>query len=777
VREVLAAAAAAIEVRSCPSGLTRRRAARLGLVFGFAVLLLAGGAVEASAQTTSSSLVRTIDTSRWVPASPDPSGLDYDAARSRLLVSDGEVDEMSIYADANYYEASLSGVLLRTDRTTGFSDEPVGLAFNSLGRTYFADDDQREVFEVTLGVDGEFDRTDPVRSFDTAGFGCGDPEGLSYDPAGQRLFIADGSGGEIWIVSAVDGVLGNADDQISHFDTSRVGASDPEAVEFNPAQGTVYTITSSGDEIIELTTTGTVVSRIDVSYLPLMHPAGLVLAPRSTDSSKRSLYIADRKIDNNDNPSENDGAIYEITAPSSTTPPPPPPPPDGVLDVRVAASSDDSEEAASGSVSNSSSDLELVEDGSDQTVGMRFAGLGIPAGARITNAYVQFTADESHSGATSLTIRGQAADNAATFSSSSRNISSRARTDAFASWSPPAWTTGQAGEGQRTPNLSSLVQEIVDRPGWKSGQALALIVTGSGHRAAVAYDGSAAQAPLLHVEWDPPSGENTAPRVNAGPDQTVTLPAGATLDGTVADDGRLLSSPRVTWSKTSGPGTVTFANPAAVDTRASFSQVGTYVLRLTADDGALVADDELTVEVVPEPPPSLDVRVAASNDDAEESPTGSVSRSSSDLELVTDGSIVQTIGMRFVGVGIPAGAQITNAYVQFTSDRADSGGTSLTIRGQDADNAAGFTSSNFNVSSRARTGAFASWSPTAWASGEAGVAQRTPNLSTLVQEIIDRPGWNSGQALALIVTGSGRRVARSYNGSATSAPLLHVEWR
>jgi hypothetical protein len=133
--------------------------------------------------------------------------------------------------------------------------------------------------------------------------------------------------------------------------------------------------------------------------------------------------------------------------------------------------------------------------------------------------------------------------------------------------------------------------------------------------------------------------------------------------------------------------------------------------------------------------------------------------------------------MRFVGVGIPAGAQITNAYVQFTSDRADSGATSLTIRGQDADNAAGFTSSGFNVSSRARTGAFASWLPPAWTSGQAGAAQRTPDLSSLVQEIVDRPGWNSGQALALIVTGSGRRVARSYNGGASSAPLLHVEWR
>jgi fibronectin type 3 domain-containing protein len=59
---------------------------------------------------------------------------------------------------------------------------------------------------------------------------------------------------------------------------------------------------------------------------------------------------------------------------------------------------------------------------------------------------------------------------------------------------------------------------------------------------------------------------NTAPVANAGADQTITLPSGATLAGTVSDDG--LPTPpgttTATWSKVSGPGTVTFgnANPA-----------------------------------------------------------------------------------------------------------------------------------------------------------------------------------------------------------------------
>jgi hypothetical protein len=93
---------------------------------------------------------------------------------------------------------------------------------------------------------------------------------------------------------------------------------------------------------------------------------------------------------------------------------------------------------------------------------------------------------------------------------------------------------------------------------------------------------------------------NEAPIVNAGADQSITLGDGATLDGTVTDDG--LPDPpaavTVTWSKTSGPGTVSFGDSSAVDTTASFSAAGTYILRLTADDSALTAYDEVQITVV-----------------------------------------------------------------------------------------------------------------------------------------------------------------------------------
>jgi hypothetical protein len=92
---------------------------------------------------------------------------------------------------------------------------------------------------------------------------------------------------------------------------------------------------------------------------------------------------------------------------------------------------------------------------------------------------------------------------------------------------------------------------------------------------------------------------NASPSVDAGPNQNVAMSSSVDLNGTVTDDG--LPNPpgtiTTTWSKVSGPGTVTFGNISAVDTTASFSQTGTYVLRLTANDSAQQAFDEVTITV------------------------------------------------------------------------------------------------------------------------------------------------------------------------------------
>ncbi len=92
-------------------------------------------------------------------------------------------------------------------------------------------------------------------------------------------------------------------------------------------------------------------------------------------------------------------------------------------------------------------------------------------------------------------------------------------------------------------------------------------------------------------------GSNNPPAVSAGVDQSVAFPAAANLDGTVSDDGLPSNTLTTLWKKVIGPGTVTFGNAAAVDTTASFSAAGTYVLELSASDGALSNSARVTVAV------------------------------------------------------------------------------------------------------------------------------------------------------------------------------------
>jgi hypothetical protein len=171
-----------------------------------------------------------------------------------------------------------------------------------------------------------------------------------------------------------------------------------------------------------------------------------------------------------------------------------------VLDIPVRAGADDAEERTGGSVQLTSGDLNLGRDGSyAQTVGMRFTGVTVPQGARITAAYVRFVADEAGSTTAGLTVAAQASDNAAAFTTAAASISARPLTQATVTWSPAGWPT--AGAAHQTPDLSPVLQEMVLRGDWAGGDPLVLILTGTGERTAESYEGGSAKAPVLHVEY------------------------------------------------------------------------------------------------------------------------------------------------------------------------------------------------------------------------------------------------------------------------------------
>jgi hypothetical protein len=276
---------------------------------------------------------------------------------------------------------------------------------------------------------------------------------------------------------------------------------------------------------------------------------------------------------------------------------------------------------------------------------------------------------------------------------------------------------------------------------------------------------------------------NSAPTVNAGADQTVTLPSGASLAGGAHDDG-LPDPPAATttrWSTVSGPAAVTFGASGAASTSASFPTAGTYVLRLSATDGALTSSDDVTV-VVKQAAASggatgtLDRRVAAASDDSEERPrTGrNIPTGSDDLEMIYDDRDKQTVGMRFTQLGIPRGATVTKAWLEFRAEAAGSDASDLVIFGEATDDAATFTADKLDIGRRPLTTAAVPWSPAEWA---AGGSYRTPDLTAVVQQVVDRSGWSAGNALAFVLQGSrGTRNAVAYDGARAAAPLLHVEY-
>ena len=175
---------------------------------------------------------------------------------------------------------------------------------------------------------------------------------------------------------------------------------------------------------------------------------------------------------------------------------------------------------------------------------------------------------------------------------------------------------------------------------------------------------------------------------------------------------------------------------------------------------------------------TLEVRISHNNDDAEERENNQgMYLTSTDLELVYNGGRGrQQVGMRFLNITIPQGTVIKNTYIRFTVDETTSSDVTVTFYGEDIDDAVTFSNTTANISSRTKTSASVNWSPDPWTS--VGATHDSPDLTSITQEIVNRSGWDSGNDMVFIVTGTQTtyRTAESHNGSSSQAPLLHIEY-
>ncbi|MGQ0849015.1 MAG: PKD domain-containing protein [Actinomycetota bacterium] len=829
-----------------------------------------------AATTSTASLVGApINTWQWSPPSPDPSGVVWMPSQNRLLVSDSEVEEQTgagFHGFNLWYFQPQTSVDTTAGDTTSFNNEPTGVGYDPAGNRLFITNDNSggRVWVISLGTNGTFDLTDPRYSFPTNNFPLAvDAEDVTFHQGNGRLYIMDGVGREVWEVDpGGNGIFEGAagDDTIIHFDVQLFGASDPEGIAYSPDSGRLLVVDDPSASVYELETNGTLIHQIDISASGGTRIAGISLGPARDGSGATRMYIVDRKVDNGANPNENDGLMYEMTAPlapSGNQPPianagPDQPFSSGtypatanldgtastddapgitylwakvsgpaatitnptqaattvslsqtgaytfsltVTDVEnltdtdemiitasgpggpfnwdgaIATSSDDAEELGTGGMRLANSDLELVEKlGDVQTVGFRFSNVQLPANASIQSATLQFSANGVSTGPVSLTIQTDASNNAAPFVAQTNNISNRPRGNASVLWSPPDWDLNDETGPDQAVNVTSLVQEVVQRSGWTGGNALAFIFTGSGTRVANAIDGGfATQLHVVYSTGGPPP--NQPPVANAGSDQQVTmpLPATATLNGSgSSDDSPPLAS--YAWSQIGGPQTATINSPSTVQTDVGLPAFGAYTFRLTVTDGGGLTDTDDVVIAANDPsaPTTIEVPVAAGADDVEEKPTGRMVLGNGDLDMVLDGTTTMIVGLRFTGINLPAGATITNAYIQFRADETQTAlDTNLRIEGHDVANAPAFTTVKFNLSTRDRTETWVAWTPAAWTANVAGDAQKTPDLTGIISELISN-GWDPTEAMVFIVSGSGKRTADPFEGG--FAPRLVITY-
>jgi hypothetical protein len=292
--------------------------ARLGGVME--VTLAAEPVLPASVVDDTGTLVQTIDTSAFSPASPDPSGVTYLAGKDRLELCDSEVEETTGagYHGVNIWEINRNGSVTATGTTyPAISREPNGLGYIAASNTLLISDDSlRRIHFMRPGPDDRFGTSDDVVTFiDAAAHGSDDTEDPTYDPASGDIFFVDGVATEVFRVSPVDGIFGNGNDTMTHFDVGQYGISDTEALEYYPPNDSLIVGNRGEHALIEVTKTGQLLRTIDLSGVPgLEFVSGLTVAPASNGTGQLNYWIVDRGVDNGANPNENDGKLYEVAA-------------------------------------------------------------------------------------------------------------------------------------------------------------------------------------------------------------------------------------------------------------------------------------------------------------------------------------------------------------------------------------------------------------------------------------------------------------------------------
>jgi hypothetical protein len=239
-----------------------------------------------------------------------------------------------------------------------------------------------------------------------------------------------------------------------------------------------------------------------------------------------------------------------------------------VMSLTIAAGADDTAVRSDLAVNQVTSPaLRLGRDGVYSFAGgFRFGSVNLPVGAQVTEARLRLQPNGAHSGGLPVqwVVHGEASDAAPDFQPNNPWAPLRPRTQAAADWLVDNWPT----DAVESPNLAGPLQEIIDRPGWSAGSAVAFLLfslsSNTGYLDVHAWDGNPAWAARLEITFRPPPGWSTptpTPTATGTPTPTATATATDAPTATPTTTLTLTPTPTTTLTVTPTPTTTLTKTP------------------------------------------------------------------------------------------------------------------------------------------------------------------------------------------------------------------------
>ena len=463
--------------------------------------------------------------------SAEPAGIGFNPSDRTLYVSDDDRDRVSVVRPGpDGVHGTADDIVSRFSTSAFGSGDPEDVEYDpASGHLFVCDGAGIEIYDVNP-VNGAFgDGNDVVTHFDLARYGARECEGLGLDASRNALLAVDWRTDNIYELSMGGAHLRTL--RLTAIPTSNSVVADvttapssnpndsPSALSYwivdrhvdnqaqnpPPIDGLLYEMSlgaSATQRTLTVQTQGAGTGTVTGPGINCpgdcteTYSDGQQVILAATQGSGSSFGGWSGACTGSGPCQLTMDADKQATATFNSSPDPPP-----LFSLPISAGTDDADEVQSGTVRRGNGDLNLGSGsgGSPTTVALRFTGVQIPQGATITNAEVQFTADEAGGNTTNLVVRAERAGNSAPIGTAAFNISSRPRTTASVPWPVPAWSVGANGSGQLTPNLATVVGEVVGLSNWAPGNALTVIITGSGRRAAESFEGGA--PPVLRVAF------------------------------------------------------------------------------------------------------------------------------------------------------------------------------------------------------------------------------------------------------------------------------------